>query len=318
MSTIQSSCDGDGLRAAVRVGTARCSTVRSITTMRQGNARTARPIHSRRPARGGTAVSSTIVWEVVIRVLFRPRRVCRPEQARDSVSVTRQRHGISDPIALAALIDMTCILQVNRVYSILTTKSSTYFLLISHLPLDRSNGQAHPRSRFAMKQKHHRRSDCPINFALETFGDSWSLLIVRDIVYFGKKTYREFLESDEGIATNILASRLAQLEQKGLLLKNPHERDKRKDLYLLTEKGLDLIPILLELASWSAQHDPQTAAPQAWIARVNADKATLKRCIRETVQRGGSIFVGPDSVVRTLAGEENSGTQKFQNIPGMI
>src|SRR5262249_30239537 len=193
----------------------------------------------------------------------------------------------------------TCVLQVSRVYSIPTTKSSTNFLLISHLPMGRSKGQVHPQSRFAMKHKHHRRSDCPINFALETFGDSWSLLIVRDIVYFGKKTYGEFLESDEGIATNILASRLAQLEQKGLLLKKPQEGDKHKVLYVLTEKGLDLIPILLELAAWSAQHDPQTAAPQAWIARVNADKATLKRCIRETVQRGGSIFVGPDSVMRT-------------------
>ena len=107
-----------------------------------------------------------------------------------------------------------------------------------------------------MKQKQYRRSDCPINFALETFGDMWSLLIVRDIVYFGKKTYGEFLESDEGIATNILASRLAQLEQKGVLLKKPHDTDKRKEVYALTEKGLDLIPILLELANWSAQHDP--------------------------------------------------------------
>jgi DNA-binding HxlR family transcriptional regulator len=155
-----------------------------------------------------------------------------------------------------------------------------------------------------MKKKQRRRSDCPINFALETFGDSWSLLIVRDIVYFGKKTYREFLESEEGIATNILASRLAKLEQNGILLKKPHERDKRKEVYILTEKGLDLIPILLELASWSAQHDPQTAAPQAWIAVVNADKETMIRRIRETVQRGGSIFVGPDSVVNTLVGEQ--------------
>jgi hypothetical protein len=73
---------------------------------------------------------------------------------------------------------------------------------------------------------------------------------------FGKKTYGEFLESDEGIATNILASRLAQLVQTGILEKKPHATDKRKEVYALTEKGLDLIPILLELANWSAQHDP--------------------------------------------------------------
>src|SRR6185503_5849204 len=107
-----------------------------------------------------------------------------------------------------------------------------------------------------MKMKQQRRSDCPINFALETFGDTWSLLIIRDIVYFGKKTYGEFLDSDEGIATNILANRLVHLEQKGILLKKPHDTDKRKEVYLLTEKGLDLIPILLEMAGWSAQHDP--------------------------------------------------------------
>jgi DNA-binding HxlR family transcriptional regulator len=154
-----------------------------------------------------------------------------------------------------------------------------------------------------MKKKQQRRSDCPINFALETFGDTWSLLIIREMVYFGKKTYGEFLELEEGIATNILASRLAQLEQKGILVKKPSETDKRKEVYSLTEKGLDLIPILLELASWGAQHDPQTGAPQEWIALVNANKKKMIRLIRETVQRGSSIFSGPDSVVKQLAGK---------------
>src|SRR5260221_12234966 len=116
-----------------------------------------------------------------------------------------------------------------------------------------------------MMKKEQRRSDCPISFALETFGDRWSLLIVRDIVYFGKKTYGESLESEEGIATNILASRLAQLEQKGILSKKPDPTDKRKEVYSLTEAGLDLIPILLQMEDWSAHHDPQTEAPQEWI-----------------------------------------------------
>jgi DNA-binding HxlR family transcriptional regulator len=152
-----------------------------------------------------------------------------------------------------------------------------------------------------MKKNQQRRSDCPINFALETFGDTWSLLIIRDIVYFGKKTYGEFLESEEGIATNILATRLAQLEQNGILVKKPHAIDKRKEVYSLTEKGLDLIPILLEMASWSARHDPQTNAPADWIALVNANKEMMIQLIRETVQHGGAIFVGPDSVLSKLA-----------------
>ena len=79
----------------------------------------------------------------------------------------------------------------------------------------------------------------------------WSLLIIRDIVYFGKKTYGEFLASDEGIATNILGSRLIHLEQKGILVKKPHDADRRKEEYVLTNKGLDLIPILLEMAGWA-------------------------------------------------------------------
>jgi DNA-binding HxlR family transcriptional regulator len=153
----------------------------------------------------------------------------------------------------------------------------------------------------------HQRSDCPINFSLEMFGDKWSLLIVRDIVYFGKKTYGEFLESDESISTNILASRLSQLEQSGILTKQPFEADRRKDIYALTEKGLDLIPVLLEMANWGARHDPETGAPQEWIALVNAHREKMIRLIRETLQKGGSIFVGEGSVLSRLAEEKFAG-----------
>ncbi|GHO88404.1 winged helix-turn-helix transcriptional regulator [Dictyobacter formicarum] len=148
-----------------------------------------------------------------------------------------------------------------------------------------------------MKHKRQRRSDCPINYALETIGDPWSLLIIRDIVYFGKKTYGEFLASEERIATNILADRLALLEQKGILEKRPSDSDKRKETFILTEKGLDLIPILVEMAGWSAVHDPQTGAPAAWIALMNADKEKMIRLIRQTVQDGRAVFTGPDSLV---------------------
>jgi DNA-binding HxlR family transcriptional regulator len=149
-------------------------------------------------------------------------------------------------------------------------------------------------------KKQERRSDCPISFVLETVGDTWSLLIVRDIVYFGKKTYGEFLESEEKIATNILATRLASLEQNGILVKKPHPKDKRKEVYELTEKGLDLIPIMVEMANWSFKHDPQTGAPAEWINMVNADKENITRLIIETVRNGGAVFVGPGSVISQL------------------
>src|SRR5699024_8952225 len=91
------------------------------------------------------------------------------------------------------------------------------------------------------------RSHCPVNYCIEIFGDKWSLLIIRDIVFVGKKTYGDFLKSEEGIATNILASRLAFLEEQGILSRSPSPTDKRKDFYTLTEKGLDLIPIVLNI-----------------------------------------------------------------------
>jgi DNA-binding HxlR family transcriptional regulator len=151
-----------------------------------------------------------------------------------------------------------------------------------------------------MKKKQQRRSDCPINFSLETFGDMWSLLIVRDIIYFGKRTYGEFLESDEHIATNILADRLAHLEVTGVLVKSPHPKDKRKEIYSLTDKGLDLIPIVLELAAWGDKHDEQTGAPQEWLAMVRVDRENIIQQIRETVQNGRAVFVGEDSLIKRL------------------
>lgn len=109
-----------------------------------------------------------------------------------------------------------------------------------------------------MEQATQLRSTCPISFSLDTFGDKWSLLIIRDLVFAGKRTFNEFLRSDEGIARNILASRLVQLEEKGILAKLPHPTDGRKDIYQLSEKGLDLIPIMLDMSAWGGAHEPRT------------------------------------------------------------
>lgn len=144
------------------------------------------------------------------------------------------------------------------------------------------------------------KSHCPINFALETFGDPWSLLIVRDIVYFGKRTYGEFLASEERIATNVLASRLADLEKKGIITKCLCDDDKRKDNYYLTEKGLDLIPIMVEMALWSPIYDPDTEAPLDFVAYIRQNKEKVTRLMRESVKNGYSVFVGPHSVISQL------------------
>ncbi|HKX72604.1 MAG TPA: helix-turn-helix domain-containing protein [Candidatus Saccharimonadales bacterium] len=136
-----------------------------------------------------------------------------------------------------------------------------------------------------------RKSDCAINYSLEAIGDPWSLLIVRDIVYYGKKTYGEFLAAKEGIATAALARRLLDLENKGIIVKQRSTVDKRKEDYTLTEKGLDLIPILLDLAEWGAEHDPETGAIASnWTALVKANKHKMASLTRQIVKAGGSVF----------------------------
>jgi len=127
-----------------------------------------------------------------------------------------------------------------------------------------------------VKQK--RKSDCPINFALEIFGDKWSLLIIRDLMFKGKRTYGEFLLSEEKIATNILADRLMMLEEVALIKSKMDKGNKSKYNYTLTEKGIDLVPVLLEIVKWSAKHDKNNAAPKEFVDRVKKDR---ERFIKE-------------------------------------
>lgn len=124
-------------------------------------------------------------------------------------------------------------------------------------------------------KKTARKSDCPIHFALEIFGDRWTLLIIRDLIFKGKKYYGEFLASEEKIATNILADRLAQLEQAGIVTKKQDEQHKSKQVYRLSPKGLDLLPMLTEMILWSAKYDPHTAADSGFVALATADREAL-------------------------------------------
>jgi DNA-binding HxlR family transcriptional regulator len=105
-----------------------------------------------------------------------------------------------------------------------------------------------------------RRSGCPVSIALETFGDRWSLLIIRDLMVRGFHTFKDFLESGEGIATNILSDRLKKLEAAGIIQAEAEESDARRLNYWLTEKGIDLAPVVLDLLLWSARHE-QTGMP---------------------------------------------------------
>lgn len=99
-----------------------------------------------------------------------------------------------------------------------------------------------------------KRSDCPVSYSLEAFGDKWSLLIVRDLLMKKECTYGDFAKADEKIATNILAARLLSLEENGIIQKLEHPDSKAKVLYRLTQKGIDLVPILVEINLWAEKY----------------------------------------------------------------
>jgi DNA-binding HxlR family transcriptional regulator len=99
-----------------------------------------------------------------------------------------------------------------------------------------------------------KRSECPLSCSLDVFGDKWTLLIIRDLMFNNKNTYGDFLKSAEGIATNILASRLQTLEENNIIEKLPHPESKAKVMYRLTQKGIDLLPILIEIYLWAEKY----------------------------------------------------------------
>jgi DNA-binding HxlR family transcriptional regulator len=110
-----------------------------------------------------------------------------------------------------------------------------------------------------------------VSISLDIFGDRWSLLIIRDLMVRSYRRFREFEQSGEGIATNILTDRLRKLESAGIITTEVDDNDRRKTNYRLTEKGLDLAPVLLELLIWGARHE-NTAAPCAVIETMASNR----------------------------------------------
>jgi DNA-binding HxlR family transcriptional regulator len=118
-----------------------------------------------------------------------------------------------------------------------------------------------------------KRSDCPISNSLDIWGDKWSLLIIRDLMFAKECTYGDFLKSPEGIATNILASRLQVLEENKIIEKLEHPDSKAKVLYKLTRKGIDLLPILIEIHLWAEKYFSIPADKKALMKEAKKDKA---------------------------------------------
>lgn len=129
-----------------------------------------------------------------------------------------------------------------------------------------------------------RKSDCPINFALEIFGDKWTFLIVRDLMFKGKHYYGEFLQMEEKIATNILADRLVLLEETGIVTRTIDEQHNSKKIYKLSQKGIDLLPVLTEVILWSAKYDKLSAVDKKFLSQVKKDREGLFAKITESLK----------------------------------
>lgn len=139
---------------------------------------------------------------------------------------------------------------------------------------------------------------CPVTYGLDIFGDRWSLLIVRDMLFRGKRHYGQFAKSSERISSNILASRLARLEEAGIIAKADDPDNQKRFIYSLTDKGLALVPVLLEIVAWSARFDPQAktgpdllrGAPADLVERLHNDRAAL---VAEIVARARQEQTAP-------------------------
>lgn len=116
---------------------------------------------------------------------------------------------------------------------------------------------------------------CPIRYGAAVFGDIWSLLILRDLMFKGARHYADFQKAGEGISTNILASRLSKLEREGILSKQKDPENGSRFVYGLTDKGKGLVPVMLEIINWSETWDAQTEVPGDFAEELRKDPKAL-------------------------------------------
>jgi DNA-binding HxlR family transcriptional regulator len=134
-----------------------------------------------------------------------------------------------------------------------------------------------------------RLSGCPIDYALDLFGDRWTLLVIRDLLFVGKRHFKELMESPERIASNILTARLKKLEARGLIERRPDPDNRKQVIYTLTDRGRDLTPVLVEMVRWGGRHDPDSLVPKGVVTRFTRDNerllADLRACMGGTARK---------------------------------
>jgi len=131
-----------------------------------------------------------------------------------------------------------------------------------------------------------------VSLSLEILGDKWTLLVVRDLMVRGYRTFKQFQDSGERIATNILADRLQRLQATGIVSAEPEDSDARKINYRLTDKGIDLAPLLLDLLVWGARHQ-ETAAPAALIGQMEKNREEVLAEVRRRWRENDSTPLLP-------------------------
>ena len=127
------------------------------------------------------------------------------------------------------------------------------------------------------------RSHCPINYTLEHFGDKWSFLIIRDLMFKGKRHYNEFLEAGEKVSTSVLGDRLKKLEEVGIISRGEDTVKKSRIRYSLTLKGIDLLPILIEMIVWGGFSDELTEAPKEFLEQATQNREAMIQEIKENL-----------------------------------
>ncbi len=130
-------------------------------------------------------------------------------------------------------------------------------------------------------------SGCPVRYAAGVLGDPWTLVLLRDLLFKGKRHFREFL-TDEAPATNVLSSRLADLEATGIIARRRDPERGNQVICELTEKGVALVPVFLAMIDWSAKYDMETAAPADFIAAYRADPIAFTRKLISQIKPSSS------------------------------
>jgi DNA-binding HxlR family transcriptional regulator len=134
-----------------------------------------------------------------------------------------------------------------------------------------------------------KRSTCPISFALEIFGDRWTLLVLRDLLLKSRSRYRDLLACEEGIATNVLADRLKRLEERGLIRKEQDKRDARQFVYRPTRLAVGVVPMLVEMIVWGARTSKTTSVEKDFLRRFEEDRAQLIADLQQQVLRDAGL-----------------------------